>query len=436
MQPMPRRFRRFLQFRLRTLLLFTMLAGAGFGMYYRLVLKPWQDQEAFLEASHELSVRVVVESWGEGRDFLLGFDDEEDARLRKMDRIVEASFAFGHWHRMKDGVLVEPDSLRSHAPSEFGALNELILPYPPIVARLDAALIGECNLRCSRLPALKRLSMLTWNPDRDLLHIARLSQLEWLQIEAAEPISATALGHLLSLEKLEYLSLDSADLLPGDLSCLQVLPRLRVLDLQPCFAHSRADTGLELRDFPALTHVYLQDHLQTRVCLHDLPRLEVLELSNQCYSARDSQSIEIIACPALRVVDLTANKIGDASLLWLCNPPQPEMAYLNDRLIAGDTSNWPCNCPRLERLYLNDTLFTDEGVRLLLPCRSLQVLTLARTRCTAAALEHLRGLPSLRILEIDADLDEQGVAEFRRARPDVQVVRGHRPEGPWPRRNE
>jgi hypothetical protein len=79
---------------------------------------------------------------------------------------------------------------------------------------------------------------------------------------------------------------------------------------------------------------------------------------------------------------------------------------------------------RLEYLDLSSTKITDPGLKHLAGLKRLRSLKLGATKITDSGLVHLKGLTRLESLDLHGSrVTEAGVEDFRKALPDVKIIR-------------
>jgi hypothetical protein len=157
---------------------------------------------------------------------------------------------------------------------------------------------------------------------------------------------------------------------------------------------------------------------------------------------------EVVKLGAVRTVDLSNSRVGDADLDGLSRFPNLEDLSIRNAPVIDASLRRLARLKGLRSLDLGGTAVTDAGLKELaelaglrhLSLRGTEVtgtgmrelaglgnltsLDLGQTRVSDAGLRHLAGMKGLRELELGgSEVSDGGIAELRRLRPGLKVAR-------------
>jgi CheY-like chemotaxis protein len=126
---------------------------------------------------------------------------------------------------------------------------------------------------------------------------------------------------------------------------------------------------------------------------------------------------------ALKSLGLSSTRVTDAGLEALRNHPNLHELGITRSMSVTDASIPVLSSLKLSRLSLDGSGITSDGLRKLQPRGKLFRLVCAEDQLSPMALQHLARLPDLVDLTIDTNNPQaiEGLAEFRRLRPDVSI---------------
>ena len=389
--PRHRPLRRFLQFRIRTMLILMTLVAIGLSVHYS-YLQHYEEQQ---EAAAALAARGVALEWEPMRPAWLrnllshGIDEK---------LLRDCVTVHGRAQGLKDDDLVHLKGLKH--------LKNLYLERNRIT--------DEGLAHLSQLRTLERLSL--WGnaiTDDGLRHLASLPALEVLDIHGVKPnaISGSVVtSGSRSIGKLDVkLVYDRAltgPLTPSCLEHLQEIRSLRALD----FSFAVDEEGLRrLATFPKLrvrTLLVRTVSLDRLAPLRRLPDLETLVL-DRCLL--DPEAVLYLAnLPRLANLELRDTEVNDgAELSQLVQLKHLSVvdSPLGDRAFAALG-----RLKGLKSLWLSGTGATDANIAHLGGCTNLELLDLGGEKLTADALNDLGSLRRLSTLVIDCiPLDDEAV---------------------------
>ncbi len=355
---MVRRSRRFVQFRLRTLLLLTTLCALGLG-FYHIKVRPYLRQH---EAGVALSAMGLKLVWRPARPAWL----MTLPRLFLDDEMLRECVAIHAEHcRLRDSDLKHVRAMTR--------LQRLYLAGNPI---------GDQGLEHLRdLQALERLSLWGTNiTDDGLRHIGRLKALKVLDIHAgyyafgSQSVRRPSVGVFAPL---------AHQLLPPG-----VTSRLS----SQCLKHLRGATNLRTLYFSFT----LDDDSLTHLAA--LPQLRIRTLMVQ-----DVTSTGFSVLPQfhdLETLWVERSSIGAGNLWYLTQLPNLRQLYF-ERIQAAQGDWRPLSrMTRLEDLAFLHASIRDRGLKHLGVLCQLQTLSLRSARVTDRGVAHLSGLIDLRELDL------------------------------------
>lgn len=219
--------------------------------------------------------------------------------------------------------------------------------------------------------------------DQGMESIARLTRLTRLTIGGAA-ITDEGLRHLAHLPRLQKLLIVRTPITGSGLSHLACLDRLQELDLRGTRLNNR---GLET--------------------LSGVTQLRVLGLDRSWIS--DDGLRHLSGLTTLEYLGLGENDISDAGLKYLAGLTNLRSLGLRDTRITDDGLAYFKRMAALEGLDLNITSVGDDGLSALLGLHRIKSLQLYSTRVTDAAFERLRAFPNLKYVVIadPGETDEQ-----------------------------
>ena len=310
------RYRSFLQFRLRTLLVFLLLASFAMALWHR-YLDSYREQQqavaAIAKHAKHISFKPGQPAWmrhfSEERVFKdvvhlsfqshREFTDEDMAHLAKMPRLARLSLQH---------TSVTDEGLR-HL-SKLTELNTL---------SLESTAVTDDGLK--QLGGLRKLRRLQLNytkvSGKGLAHLQELQGLQRLEISNAV-LEEGDLGSLLQLAGLKELELEGSQLSGDGWAGLSALRELETLELRSRKIGELRLQGLKnlrtltapgsvqrlhLHDLPQLSQLYISGGLPDATNFQDLPRLQKLVLSRR--RIHDGAFVSLGSLSGLRTLDLS-----------------------------------------------------------------------------------------------------------------------------------
>ncbi len=386
----PKRRRRWLQFSLRSLLLFTVVVAFA---------SAWLGRRIEQKRKERLAAAVIrsVGGW-------VHFDYEFDAS--------------GAMRRQAEPP--GPKWLRSWLGDDF-------------FARADRASLhrfdDDASIPLEDLPDLRSLQIFEGIKGGDLFHITSLHGLEELFVYDAKDAE---LPSLKPLSKLRQLSLISPQVTNAGIENIGGLSNLEILEL-PCV--KLTDAGLQqLKSLPRLKTLNLAQSRITGAglaCLAASDGLETLSLSSTRLDDAGMANLRLF--PNIESLDLAGTDIGDDGLANLENLRQMRSLSIGQMgHVALHSLGIPLSLghetPRggaritdagiahlagltkLESLRLTGIKLSDAGLAHLANLKQLQTLELSGTRVTSKGLAGLTQMPQLKSLNLaNTDIDDDGL---------------------------
>jgi hypothetical protein len=140
-------------------------------------------------------------------------------------------------------------------------------------------------------------------------------------------------------------------------------------------------------------------------------------------SITDAGLVHLSTRSQLTFLTLSGLPVTDEGLAALRDLPDLVRLDLSGTKVKGSGLGPLKSLASLNFLALDDTLLSDQGLGFLAGAASLQHLKLNGVPLTGAGLRAFEALPQLLTLEINGcGLRDEDVAEFRRRKPDVEVV--------------
>ena len=281
--------------------------------------------------------------------------------------------------------------------------------------------------------------------DAGLVHLERLTQLQWLDLGGTQ-VTDAGLKHLEGLTQLQWLGLLDTKVTDAGLAHLKGLTQLQLLYLQGTLV---TDAGLvHLKGLTKLRWLYLQGTRVTGaglVNLKGLRNLETLSLNGtkvadaglehlrgltqlQCLelagaNVTDAGLENLKGLTQLSGLELDDTKVTDAGLVHLKGMTKLWQLHLEGTQVTGTGLEHLKGLAQLSSLYLSDTQVTDAGLEYVRGLPHLVTLRLLGTQITDAGLERLTGLSGLRSVSlINTKVTRRGSEKLQRALPDCVVM--------------
>jgi len=414
-QPAPRakRRRRWLQYSLRSLLIFTAICAVGAGWLARRIEQKRREREA-ADSLEKRGAQVVYDyqsiypdaepygpAWLRG---LLGenfFSGVREVTFRYRDsRLYDAD--------LKDvGMLTSLESLDTWGQPEIGdaALSNLKRLTTLRELSLNGAHITNAGLE--NLSGMNRLRVLCLDEtpvgDEGMSCLAGLTQLENLSL-ANTKVGDLGMRRLIRLVNLRSLCLSSNEISNDGLVALESMPRLETLCLDDWKEKSKV-TDVGLKHLTGLT--------------------ELKTLSLKDLNITDAGMTHLSGLTRLEYLDLRNTSVGDAGIERVRSLIHLKSLFLN----------WHCTNECLERIGsfqqlevlelegpIAESPMTDEGVAHLRMLPRLRSLTLWGPSFTDAAVRNIVALPKLAVLKLCATrITNAGKSAIQRALPKCVV---------------
>ncbi len=230
-----------------------------------------------------------------------------------------------------------------------------------------------------------------------LVHLARLERLEFLELHC-EGMDGDALRHLSRLHSLEILVLDSVKLEPDSLEPLSYLLRLKDLSLT-----APTDSILRpLREMRSIESLHIRDGAMTATGLEPIrgwDRLQHLFLRNLAHLGQGPYDF-LDALVSLRSLDLDYSVVSENLVKRIALLPSLENLVLFRTNVGDAGMEQLASCRALRRLDIGGTNVTDDGLLRLAGIKSLEEVHANGTSVTAAGVARLQAiLPSVRVTQ-------------------------------------
>jgi len=163
------------------------------------------------------------------------------------------------------------------------------------------------------------------------------------------------------------------------------------------------------------------DHVQY---IKRLKSLETIEFEECGITDKGvGELAELTKLKALRFS--VCRRVTDEGIAKLGKLLELEVLELTYTGVTGKGFDELTSLSKLKELDVSDSSFTDDGLKKLKALKGLQVLILwYNFGVTDRGLDHLKAIPRLRLVAVAyTKVTEEGVAAFRRARPDVKISR-------------
>lgn len=407
------RYRRLLQFRLRTLLALIVLSSLLMAWWHR-YLESYREQQQAVAAISKYARHIA---YAPGQPAWMRYFADEDVfrdvvhlsfqsqrrftnsdmfHLAKMPRLVRVSFQ--HTSITDDGV------------QHLSKLHQLD------TISFESTAITDNGLKYLR--ALPKLRMLQLNRTRvtgtGLQHLATLTSLERLEIADARTTSADvrALSQLTNLKTLE---LNGEGFLKPDWPVLSALRQLETLTVHNP-SNGYVISGLLLEHLPRLSHLNVSSSGLDEFHLRDLPRLSTLAVSG---SLSDEATLEDL--PRLTELNLSNRSISTKALQAITALPNLQTLNLSHARILSPGWQHLGDLRAIRQLELLGTGISGDRLRYLSRLKTLRTLSLARNPIQGKDLIHLRDLSKLKALDLSetscfrSDLAEMPRGNLRRS---------------------
>jgi Leucine-rich repeat (LRR) protein len=301
---------------------------------------------------------------------------------------------------------------------------------------LDRIWIGDAGMKSlGKLTKLRKLRLKRSPPvapdpgitDRGLAHLEGLSQLEALELQFVD-VKAAGLQHLRHLSHLRTIKIDY-DGPDAGLAHLQGLAKLETLML----GGTQID-GSGLKHLAACRNLHTLEVPSERLTdsgmeqIGRLTSLEVLYLTSArgwpwSASTTDASLRHLAGLTRLRALWLP--EVGDAGIVHFRGLKNLESLHLGSSRISASGLGPLQGLTRLRTLELHGAGVSDKALEPLRGLINLRSLIIDGTKVTDAGLESLKGLKNLQRLSVGPKVSGAGVAELRRALPQLKVTLSH-----------
>lgn len=213
--------------------------------------------------------------------------------------------------------------------------------------------------------------------DEGLAEIGTFGKLTKLNLDSSK-ITDAGMKHLATLKKLESLNVRNTNITVAGLASVRELP-LTLLG----YGKTMSETAAQAPEVAAL-----------------FPKVNTLSLPRECDPAAEEWAAIAKSWPKLKRIAVNSRELGDAS----CAAMQ--------------------SLASLEELDLQYCPITDAGVTSLSSLKKLHWLYIAESKITDTALETLAGMKGLKVLKLPkpaGNLSAEGIAQFKKKRPDIEV---------------
>lgn len=415
-KPPTHRSRRWLQFRLRSLLVLMLVAALALGWYARLRHGVLREQSA-LATVRRLQAQMTKppENWigsplvVQSHPWWLRLNGEQE-----LSQVTAVSFDLRSYD---DGFEME---------SPLGDAELRVLSALPHLRSLKVPRSRISDAGLSALGSLRRLTTLdlsaTAVTDRGLMHLQPLHALESLVLDRTA-VTGSGLEHLQHCPRLQSLSLftvplqtEHVDLL-NELHSLEVLriaaPNLKRVSLhgllnlrQLTVVLLAADVDLQLESLPKLEEVDIFLAEESR--LQRLHFTELTSLTRVRIAANNTSRPPIKSevtfrdLPKLREIAVSGTNLARPSARALAALPSVEDIVLDDNSGSFDDRDaiHLAGLARLKKLRLPPAQLTDAGLARLATIPSLRELSLFGERLTVPGMRALGELPNLTALHL------------------------------------
>ncbi|MBN2296155.1 MAG: hypothetical protein JXM70_27235 [Pirellulales bacterium] len=255
--------------------------------------------------------------------------------------------------------------------------------------------------------SLERLEELTLREsaidDTGCVHLAGLTGLKYLELDKTK-ISGTSLGHLAEIQTLTVLSLDYAPITDGGLQQIGKIKSLKRLNLN---GTQITDDGLA--HLAGLTNLTSLDLDNTKITGKGLGRLAAIpgltNLSLKDTSITDEGMRYVGKLKNLDKLNLSGTQVTDAGLVHLAGLINLKDLTLDDTRISGNGFEHITSLKALSYLSLQGTNLTDKGLVHLKHLSEMKIISLNRTAVTKAAAEKI--LPDVFRIQVPEQNDLQ-----------------------------
>jgi hypothetical protein len=412
--PKPGNRRRWLQFRLRTVLVITALVAVACGWFGSRLHKARLQSEAVatllrhgakVKYAHEVVGQPLVDFFErEGR-----FDGES---IPTWQRTLLGDEAF----KRVVGISLDVGRL---SPEYAGAIAHL-----PELERVHF----EAE---QRLGAAEYKGAVT---DDLLTAIGGLTKLKTLQLEGPSRVSESGLRPLSNLRSLETLILGLMPTPPHVLEPVGGMTALRTLVLfgRGTFDELQFEHLENLVQLEHLTIVGSFDGCRSLIPLGNLPKLKELSIylarhqaggNGLCGDIPPDRLRELGSLRNLHTLEIV-HGATDADVVWLRHVTGvSELSLEFGTGVTDRSAPVLAQLKNLRMLNLRQTKMGDDGLRQLAVLPKLERLHLDETLVTDRGLAYLKNLPSLRKLELNrANVTSAGVRRLKASLPQLETV--------------
>jgi hypothetical protein len=259
--------------------------------------------------------------------------------------------------------------------------------------------------------------------DDDLIHFAALPHLEELYLGGrGNDISDSGLANLPRPDRLIHFTTDSTMVGDQFVSRLANAKRLTTLGVR---GPRVTDEGLRslrgLRNVKVLELANTQVGDSGLEALQEMASLQMLRLDHT--KVTDAGLVHVSQHPALAILDLSITAIDGSGFKHLSNSPKIYALILQGTHVRGP--GLESIAPSLHHtLTLDDTPIDDAGLAYLKNAKQLQHLNLRGTNVTDAGLVHLHGLPALIGIDLTGtQATDNGISALKIATPTLRQIR-------------
>ena len=322
------------------------------------------------------------------------------------------------------GMQWTDETIQHLAPLEN--LEYLTLTGPALTEKGFRHLSGLTNLQTLALPGQIRVT------DEMVQHLAPLVKMTHLQITG--PVTNEGIRSLQGMKKL--VAFTGSDLAITDGTDVFVSMPLVVWRVSGSsindeglrkLCECRSIVQLGLRNCPNITDAGVQ-------AIQELSHLTELFLTDVNIT---DESVKHFVVHDLKSLNLSGTRITDASMPAIARHTNLQHLELMSTSISDAGLTHLSDLKALDALRLNHTGIGDSGVRHLGSLSLLRGLDLQGTKITDTSLEMLSEMKSLKQLLVGGtNVSDEGVAAFRKRRPDCHLTTVFNPAGKRPDKPE
>lgn len=456
--------RRWLKYRLRTLMLVILVVGLSLTAWRRMQeheqtvvvlakakhLEPALEEPRWIDRVTHADLRQVTRASFHGVETI---GDKELAQLRRCAGLKRLSLYRTSVTDEGMATLQAFTGLRALS-LEHTAVTDAGLEHLAGLGRLEELQLSHSKVQgpgLQHLRELRQLRKLAINfvpiVDEDLRWLRHATEMRELSLRGVE-IDGSSLQILQQFHKLEYLEIRSDKLRqirvvslpnlasvtldgkmqPGGelvvqdlpactklslgLSAWEARPKIVIADLpQVRYLLAPAGRTIELRNLPQVKELRMHLYNCERLTLNDLPALHKLSVENT--GLTEQNVAEIAKLTSLVHLDMRDTRLDDAWMAPLSSLERLEVLDLWASSINGSGLAFCRDLPKLRSLALDMTRTDDHALANLAGVTSLEKLTLFRTQITDAGLVHLKELRNLKELSLQQNaIEGPGLADI------------------------